>query len=220
MTYIAVFLVLLVVAALLYGLFVQGTLKMPKKKKPKTPAEEMQEQIDARSTALKKANDALEKSGIVVRQSQRDVKQSQADVNTLNAKIEQAIKDKNEGEAKRLIQRLTSEEAELDQKKTRLKQALATHEFYREEVVKQRVAIEEAKRDAEQVSVRLELAEAEKAYKQAGDLDGKAAALKIEADKAEISVRAARPPQDEFDKAAQEAEVEDRLAAFKKKAEG
>jgi chromosome segregation ATPase len=193
---------------------------MPKKKKPKTPAEEMQEQITARTAALKTANAALEKSGIVVRQSQRDVEQSQSDVNTLNAKIEQAVKDSNEGEAKRLIPRLTSEEAELDKKKIRLEKALATHEFYREEVVKQRAAIEEAKRDAEQVSVRLELAEAEQAYQQAGDLDGKAAALKTEADKAEISVRAARPPQDEFDKAAQEAEIEDRLAAFKKKVEG
>lgn len=224
----AIFLIVMVVAlAVLYLLLVNGTiniggvLRIRKPKQPAlTPQQELQNAIDQRVLALQKAQEALTASEVVVRQAEREVKQSEADVKTLNAKIETALGANNEGDARKAIGRLQKEEEELAIKREGLEAAFKTHQFYAATVQTEREAIEEAKREADRLSVRLQLAKADTAYRATADVAEKAADLKQAADVAEIDVKAARPVEDEFDKASKEAEVDARLAAFKERMKG
>lgn len=182
----------------------------------KTPEEEMQEVIDAATTRMQIAQTAQQKSEAHVRQLERDFNSSEADVKRLTAQVETALQDGDEDKARKLVKRLQSEEAERDQKKQELDKALANHQFYEEAIEIERQAILSARREADSLNVRLQLAEADRAFREADSTSDKLNEMRQRVRNAEITTHASRPPKDEFLEAAEEQEVEDRLAQFKK----
>lgn len=185
-------------------------------KAKKSPEEEMQEVIDTATSRMKTAQEAQQKSEVHVRQLERDYNSSEADVKTLTARIEAALMDNDEDDARRLIKRLQSEEAERDQKKKELDDALENHRFYEEAIETERKAIISARKEAESLNVRLQLAEADRAFREADSTSDKLSEMRQRVRHAEITTKASRPPKDEFLEAAEEQEVENRLAQFKK----
>lgn len=185
-------------------------------KPKKSPEEEMQEVIDAATARMKTAQEAQQKSEVHVRQLERDYNSSEADVKRLTAQVESALGEGDEDKARKLIKRLQSEETERDDKKQELDEALANHQFYEEAIETERKAIISARKEAESLNVRLQLAEADRAFREADSTSDKLNEMRQRVRHAEITTHASRPPKDEFLEAAEEQEVEDRLAQFKK----
>jgi hypothetical protein len=183
--------------------------------KPKTIDEIADEHADAMANAQK----ALDDSRVLITRLQNSIKQSEADTAILNARVKKAVSAGSDDEARGLIARLQQEEQKLQDKKTDLDKAKKNHALYEQIVDQQRHAILEAKKSAEDAKTRLELANTAGALqKSVENLQGVSSVMVSVARNAESKIQAANMGNEdnEFLQAANQGEVEKRLAEFKK----
>jgi len=207
----SIFIFLILASVVIYLIYVGRKLLL---RNNSSTDSSLQDAIDEQTNALRRAQTALENSGKLVRQCEQDVASSEADVNILTARVKSALKEKDEEKARKHVIRLQKEEKELDVKEENLREAMETHQFYADAVQNEREALEERRREAERLEVRLELAEADKAYRATSDIGDKAEDLKRKVRVAEVGVKAARPTKDEFTQAGDDLAIDARLAKF------
>jgi hypothetical protein len=174
--------------------------------------------IDAHANAMQKAENALSKSQEHLAHLQAKVSQSEADINILNARIQKAVNDGKDDEARNIIKRLKLEQAALDEHKANLEGGKKDHQWYADAVEKERKSMIDARQAAEGLNAKLALAEATKAYQASTTgLEDAKTELEAKVRVAESQVRATdASKKDEFLEAADNADVEATLAEFKK----
>lgn len=185
--------------------------------KPMTDQEKLQKAIDEAAERLDRASTALRKSQEYVRQVERELAASGADINTLTAQIKKAVAENNDATAKKLIARLQREEEEFKGLETKLNAAIKDHEFYSETVDEERRSVLAARQEADSLNVRLELAQADAAYRNSGTPSEALANLRAKVQGAEIHSKygRGRTEEDDFLDAGKESAIEDRLREFK-----
>lgn len=210
-----VIVVVALVFAISYGLTVTGVITLPKRKPKPTAKDNLQKAIDDKTAALTAAQKALDASESDLRSKDRGVKQSENDITQLNSKLQTAIAEDDNGQQVRLMKRLMAEEAELEDKTEAYNKAIERHNGYEGAIATNRREIKELKDSARQSAITLNLAEADAAFRKS-DGEASSAAAQFKRQAASADARVVKPQVDEFTQAAEDAEIQERLAAMKK----
>jgi phage shock protein A len=185
--------------------------------KPMTDEQKLQKSIDDAAERLSRASAALQKSQAYVSQVQRKLNASQVDKDALTAQIKEAVAANDDAKAKKLIARLQREEAEFKALEEQLGTAIKDHEFYSEAVEEERRSVLAARQEADSLNIRLELAQADNAYRNSSNASEELAKMRAKVQGAEVHSKMGRgrDEEDEFLEAGKESSIEDRLREFK-----
>lgn len=128
--------------------------------KKEDPLDRLQNAIDAQRINLTMAKRSVQASEEWVRQVQRERDRAQQDAQRLQSRIETALADKNEGDARNFTERLLAEESELKDCEERLVEAKSQHHEAQKSVDQFEREIRRMESKAKQLKIKSNLAEA------------------------------------------------------------
>ena len=214
-----------------YFLTFQWGKAFAKKELELTPQQKMQKIVNDQTEKLRTGRDALERSGSFVRKLKRGVETLTQDVARLNNRIEDAVKEGDDEKAKQWIVKLEEKEQQLAQEQAKLDQAEKDHLDNLKAIEQHQQAIREVQREAQSLSIGLDMAEAQKASAafQAdlktgmGGFEDARNAMKDQIRRAkadaEVNTSTSKSLEEEFLEDTSDDSVEARLAQFKSKKE-